>query len=174
MNEFSTKPTIRRAAGADAPALALLGAATFTETFVHHTPEDLQAFAKESHSTDAWKRKLADPHNGIWIAEIGDDPPIGFCVAGQCKLPVENLEQNAGEIQELYVLATHHNLKLGTQLMEIAFEWLAKEGRNPLYIGVWSENYGAQRLYARHGFKKIGEYEYPVGNAVDLEFILKR
>jgi hypothetical protein len=39
---------------------------------------------------------------------------------------------------------------------------------------VWSENHGAQRLYARYGFDKIGEYGFPVGQTIDREFILKQ
>jgi ribosomal protein S18 acetylase RimI-like enzyme len=39
---------------------------------------------------------------------------------------------------------------------------------------VWSENFGAQRFYARYGFEKAGEYLFPVGDTNDLEFILRR
>jgi len=39
---------------------------------------------------------------------------------------------------------------------------------------VWSENFGAQRFYARYGFSKVGTYEFPVGQVRDLEFILRR
>lgn len=48
------------------------------------------------------------------------------------------------------------------------------ETHEPLYIGVWSENFGAQRLYARYGFQPVGEYLFPVGQHRDREFILKR
>ena len=43
-----------------------------------------------------------------------------------------------------------------------------------LWIGVWSGNAKAQRLYAAHGFEKVGEYDYPVGAWRDREFILRR
>ena len=43
-----------------------------------------------------------------------------------------------------------------------------------LWIGVWSQNLGAQRFYARHGFEKVGEHTFPVGRVVDLEFTLRR
>jgi len=39
---------------------------------------------------------------------------------------------------------------------------------------VWSENHGAQRLYARHGFEHVGDYDFVVGNIRDHEFILRR
>jgi ribosomal protein S18 acetylase RimI-like enzyme len=167
--------TLRRASIDDASILAVLGAATFTETFGHlYPPKDLQTFLVGTHSVDAWGRVLADAQRGVWLAEPRDAPPIGFITVGPCKLPIENREPNAGEIQQLYVLARHHNLYLGSRLMDSGLQWLESQGRTPLYIGVWSENLGAQRFYGRYGFKKIGEYGFVVGNTVDREFILKR
>ncbi|HTE41710.1 MAG TPA: N-acetyltransferase [Steroidobacteraceae bacterium] len=167
---------IRRATLDDAHTLASLGAATFTETFGHLYPaEDLQLFLRESHSVDAWRRTLADSHRAVWLATtIADVTPIGFILVGACKLPVEGREPTAGEIQQLYVSSSSHNLRLGTRLMDLGLGWLAVQGRTPLYIGVWSENFGAQRFYGRYGFEKVGEYGFPVGTTVDREFILKR
>ncbi|HQP21612.1 MAG TPA: hypothetical protein PLG07_14995, partial [Phenylobacterium sp.] len=52
--------------------------------------------------------------------------------------------------------------------------WLEAPGPRDLWIGVWSENHGAQRFYGRQGFEKVGEYGFKVGSVVDREFILKR
>ena len=175
MTNSSPQPNVRRATPSDVAALAQLGAATFTETFGHlYPPEDLQAFLGGSHSLDAWRRTLADSQRAIWIATLADATPIGFIAVGACKLPVDNREPAAGEIQQLYVLAQYHNLRLGSRLMDLGLEWLATQGRTPLYVGVWSENFGAHRFYGRYGFVKVGEYGFPVGETVDREFILKR
>jgi RimJ/RimL family protein N-acetyltransferase len=56
----------------------------------------------------------------------------------------------------------------------VRLEWLAAQGYSPLYVGVWSGNSGAQRLYGRFGFEKIGEYDFPVGEHLDREYILRR
>jgi ribosomal protein S18 acetylase RimI-like enzyme len=122
----------------------------------------------------AWTRLLADPQRAVWVAALADATPAGFIAVGACKLPIENRESSAGEIQQLYVLARHHNLRLGSRLMDIGMEWLDAQGLAPVYIGVWSENLGAQRFYGRYGFSKVGEYGFPVGKTVDREFILKR
>lgn len=175
MTNSDSRTTIRRATSDDAATLAALGASTFTETFGHlYPPEDLQAFLLGSHSVAAWTRLLADPQRAFWIAALADATPVGFIAVGACKLPVEQREPTAGEIQQLYVLARHHNLRLGSRLMDIGMEWLAAQGLTPVYIGVWSENLGAQRFYGRYGFGKVGEYGFQVGKTVDREFILKR
>lgn len=175
MAQGDPQATIRRAAPRDAPALASLGAATFIETFGHLYPaEDLHAFLAGSHSVNEWTRALTDPRRAVWLAALAGTTPVGFIAVGPCKLPIENREPSAGEIQRLYVLARHHNLRLGSQLMEVGLEWLASQGRAPLYVGVWSENFGAQRFYRRYGFDKVGEYGFPVGQSVDRELILRR
>ena len=46
--------------------------------------------------------------------------------------------------------------------------------RRTLWVGVWEENFGAQRFYARAGFQHVGDYEFPVGRVRDHEFILRR
>lgn len=166
---------VRRATIADAVGLAALGAATFTETFGHlYPPEDLAEFLDRAHSVAAWHRLLGEPAVAAWLAAIGSEGPVGFVVAGGCKLPVADLEPAAGEIRQLYVRSTHQNLGLGSRLLDTALEWLAAQNRAPVYVGVWSENSGAQRLYARYGFAKVGEYLFPVGRTRDREFILRR
>lgn len=167
--------TIRRATPADAAALAQLGAATFTGAFGHlYSADDLQAFLATTHSPENWMKTLTDDRRAVFVAEERNGRKAGFIVVGACKLPVQDLEAAAGEIQQLYVLTEFHNLKLGTCLMERGLEHLEEQGRSPLYIGVWSQNLGAQRFYGRYGFSKVGEYGFPVGKTVDREFILKR
>lgn len=174
MTDTVLHPVIWRATAADARTIAALGAATFTETFGHlYSEQDLQAFLGESHSLDSWSRKLADPGVAVWIAVL-DDAPIGFIAVGPCKLPVENLGPDAGEVHQLYVLTAHQKLGLGSRLMDTGLEWLEAQRHAPLYVGVWSENFGAQRFYGRYGFGKVGEYGFRVGETVDREFILKR
>lgn len=167
---------IRCASIDDVPALAKLGAATFVETFGHlYTRENLAAFLSGGRSEAVYARLLQDPGICIQLAFLdAARGPTGYSVVGPCKLPVADLEASAGEVRELYVLADFQKHKLGTQLLTSALEWLQTQGRSPIYVGVWSENLGAQRLYGRFGFKKAGEYDFPVGEHLDRDYILKR
>lgn len=166
---------IRRATLADAPLLARLGTDTFIETFGHlYRPADLAAYLAEAHSPAAWAEWLADPAVAIWLASFAPRDPVGYLAAGPCKLPVPALESRAGEIRRLYLLGAVQNRGIGRQLMAAALDWLAAADYRPLYVGVWSENFGAQRFYARYGFVKIGEYDFPVGTHLDREFIFRQ
>ena len=165
---------VRRATEKDAGALAHLAETTFTETFGHlYPPEDLTAYVASTYTEETSLRTLRDSRMAYWLAGAEGEPAAGFALAGYCKLPVPNLEPTAGELRQLYVRSAHQNQRLGTQLFAAALAWLEAH-YSPLYVGVWSENRGAQRFYGRYGFVKIGEYGFPVGRTVDREFILKR
>ena len=173
-----TRPTaftIRRASTSDAIALASLARDTFVETFGHlYRPEDLAAFLEESQSVATYASLLTDARVAIWVAEDSRQAPVGFLTAGPCKLPLPQRENQSGEIRQLYLRTAAQRDGLGTRMLVTGLEWLTAQGHSPLYVGVWSGNLGAQRLYARHGFEKIGEYDFPVGKHLDREFILRQ
>jgi ribosomal protein S18 acetylase RimI-like enzyme len=108
----------------------------------------------------------------MWIAEDGGEA-VGYAHAGACALPHPEVTEGCGELKRLYVSQGRQGDGLGGHLMELALDWMEAPGRK-LWIGVWSQNWGAQRFYGRYGFSKVGEYEFPVGDTRDLEFIFRR
>ncbi len=165
--------SLRRAAPADAEALTELGRITFAETFAHlYPPEDLATFQAEAHTPERYAGWAVDPGYGLWIAEQ-EGRAIGYALAGPCHLPHPEVTPGCGELWRVYVRREAQGSGLGGRLLSAALDWLSRPGRD-LWIGVWSDNHGAQRLYTRHGFEKVGEYEFPVGKQRDHEFILRR
>lgn len=167
-------PAIRRAGPGDAAALAEIGARTFDLTFGHlYPPEDLATFLAESHSEAAYAKLLGDPRYALWLlADAGR--PVGYAVAGPCGLPHPDVRPRDGELKRLYLLPEVQNGGWGGRLFDEALAWLERDGPRRLWISVWSENFGAQRFYARHGFGKVAEYEFPVGRVRDIEFMYRR
>lgn len=100
--------------------------------------------------------------------------PIGYVTACPAHLPHPDVAPGDGEIQRLYILQGHQGGGRGTLLLNTALEWLERDGPRTLWIGVWSENYGAQRFYARHGFEIVGDYSFMVGDHADHELITRR
>ena len=165
---------LRRATVADAQALSALSSACFTETFGHlYPPEDLSHFLDEAYAVPAWASLLSDPAYATWLLE-DDGVAIGYATAGACTLPHADVAPGDGELKRLYVLAAHQGGGRGSRLFDAAMAWLLRDGPRTLWIGVWSENFGAQRFYARHGFERVGAYDFVVGNTRDHEFILRR
>lgn len=175
MTGAPTELSIRRATQADAETLCAFGANAFVAAFAHLYPENhLSAFLAESYAPAKWADFLRDPDTISWVSVDADDTLAGYAQAGPCGLPVENMPAGAIELKRLYVDPARVSGGIGAALMDKVMAWAAGKGDPPFYIGVWSENYGAQRFYARYGFSRVGAYDFIVGGTRDHEYILKR
>ena len=165
---------IRRATAQDASVVSALAATTFTETFgALYPPDDLAAFLREAYAVERQRTILSHPDYALWLLE-DDGEAVGHIAAGPCGLPHPDAAPGDGEIKRLYLRQGWQNGGHGARLMDAAMDWLLRDGARTLWVGVWSENHGAQRFYGRYGFGKVGEYLFPVGATRDLEFILRR
>lgn len=103
---------------------------------------------------DAWSRdlmaaELASPHTMYVVVESGDEivayaglsAPAG---AGQ------------GDIQTIAVDPTHRRLGIGTVLMRELLGAARARGASEVFLEVRADNPGAEELYRRHGFARIG------------------
>lgn len=175
-----TEAVIRSATEADAEALAELGRRTFLDTFVDtagfaipYPADDLHDFLEASFHPDAIRLKLNEPGSAWWVAERNEQL-LAFANTGPNTLPHPEAGPGDAELRRLYVSKAAQGLGLGTKLLAVALEWMDAHTDGPLWIGVWSGNLKAQKLYEAYGFEKAGEYEYPVGRWRDHEFILRR
>ena len=174
MNE----PVIRPARAEDAAPLAELSRRTFVDTFVDgfgipYPADDLAAYFDAKFTPKATALALAEFGGAWWVAER-DGALLAFANAGPNGLPHPDARASHMELRRLYVDKAAQGLGLGTKLLAIALDWMEAHTDGPLWIGVWSGNLKAQKLYAAHGFEKAGEYQFPVGSWLDDEFILRR
>lgn len=169
---------IRPARPDDAPALSEMGSRSFLETFVDgfgipYPKADLDAFMEDSWSAAAFSKKLDEPGAAWWVAER-DSAILAFANVGPNGLPHPEAKDGETELRRLYVDRTAQGLGLGTKLLKLSLDWMAAHTTGAQWIGVWSGNLKAQKLYEAYGFEKAGEYQYPVGSWLDDEFILRR
>lgn len=172
---------IRPARPEDTERLGALGRRTFIDTFVAedgfaipYPAADLSDFVNASFSPDATAKKLLEPGAAWWVAEGVDGALLAFANAGPNTLPHPEARPSHMELRRLYVGKAAQGLGLGTRLLTLSLDWMEANTDGPLWVGVWSGNLKAQKLYAAHGFEKAGEYQYPVGSWRDDEFILRR
>ena len=130
-------------------------------------------FLAKAHNLERAHSDLTNTSNGVWLVEVGSET-VGYALAGPCELPHAEVSPGDGELKRLYLLRRTQNSGIGGRLFETALAWLLANGPRTIWIGVWSENFGAQRLYGRRGFAKVGEYGFAVGQTIDREFILRR
>lgn len=178
MQDVPTEITFRPARREDAPALSALSRQTFYETFVEgfgvpYPPADLEAFFQTNFSAEALIPRIEASDCLFLVAERNHEL-LALCHTGPNGLPHPLAKDGEMELRRLYVSKSAQGLGLGTALMKQALEWMQAHTKGALWIGVWSGNLKAQKLYQANGFEKVGEYDYPVGDWLDREFILRR
>jgi len=169
-------PKLRRARPEDVKAIAHLGAATFSATFGYSMPaSDLQAYLQEAYSLSTVAHQLASPLIDVVVAVDEADQVIGFVqlTQGTSDPCVADLERPV-ELQRLYVDVNHHGGGVGRALVT-EVEKLAKErGFKTFWLGVWEDNFKAQKAYQRFGFSKVGEHDFKMGECIQRDWIMMK
>ncbi len=161
-----------QADASDASALARLGQQIFTEAFKDlYKPEDLATFLAKNHSENTYRKFFDDPVVRIWVIYKANEM-VGYCKIGPNSLPCDPPRPNALELSRIYFFKAHQGQGLGSRMIDIVFDHARAEGFKEIVLSVFSENYGGHRIYGRHGFEKIGEYDFQVGNHYDREWIM--
>jgi ribosomal protein S18 acetylase RimI-like enzyme len=165
MNE----PVLRRAVPADAARLALLGAATFLNSFAHDHPGDaIVAHVDAYHSRDWYGRLLADPNCAAWILETELGAPIGYAL-----LTPPELDGPTGpgdlELKRIYLLSPWQSGGWGARLLDAVEGEAQARGAKRLLLCVYTVNEGAQRFYARRGYTDTGYRQKFLVGPVEFE-----
>ncbi len=147
---------VRRATAADAERLALVGAASFLESFADDHPGDgIVEFCATHHSRAAWDKALVDPDQAAWIVEGPVGAPIGYALLVPPVLP-GTMPADA-ELKRIYVLSRWHGAGLGRTLYQQVEDEARRRGAARLVLGVYKKNDKAIRFYMARGFEAIGE-----------------
>lgn len=166
---------LRAATLADAAALAALGESSFVAKFGHlYSPQDLATFLAGSHSAAKVAGEIADPAMRIMLAEDGDRL-LGYCkLVMACSWPEHARGKTVIELKQLYTAAEATGQGIGTRLMDWALEEARAAGADEIQLSVYSDNPGAQKFYARHGFTRQADIHFMVGAQRDEEFLFAR
>lgn len=172
--DISRAVSVRDAVPADLTRLVSLARKTFVDKFGHlYQPADLAAFLAEAHTADTYRALIADPKVLLRVAETQKGELAAYLVCGPLSLPAENAPPGSVELKRLYVDQPLQGYGLGSRFIEETLNWAQACGSPEIYLSVFSENIGAQKLYARYGWQKVGEFMFPVGDHEDLEFLMR-
>lgn len=166
---------IRRALTADADAVALVGAATFLESYAGVIDGGaLVRHCVQKQTGPVYAAAIADPEHAVWIAETGPGAaPVGYLHMTPPDLPVETHPLDL-EIKRIYVLASLQRSGLGLKLLTACEEEARRRGAARLLLGVYKGNAKALGFYERVGFSKCGERAFDVGGTVYDDWVLEK
>lgn len=168
------KLVIRRADVSDAAALAAVGSASFRDAYsAHSEPQDLEQHLDTSFSQQAVEQALHEGQSTYLIATV-NDAPSGLAKYRRKECPGSGGDDNALELQQLYVLANSQGHGLGRRLVE----QVVAAGRHSAVAGVWLQAWEladwATGFYRRVGFAEIGKVDFQLGSASYTDLLLWR
>jgi len=182
--------TLRPATPADAPALALVGAATFLEAYTWMLPgADILAFCAQHQTPAAYAKYLAQPTTRITLALTGAQVPVGFTMVVAPELSADVVLPGDIELKRIYLFSRFRSsatpvlddagkpisgLRGGQALLNAAIADARSLDARRLLLGTNAGNQRAIAFYRRNGFQEIGTRTFVVGDqcCCDLLFAL--
>ena len=159
------KWTVRKATIADIDRLALVGGATFLDTFAGILDGSaIVAHCKREHNSQSYQQYL-EAGSSAWLAECNPGGgPVGFALLGDTDLPSSKQDGTDVELKRIYVLSRLHGLGIGAGLMHLAVDHAKRAGAHRLLLGVYAHNARAIGFYGKSGFTKIADRRFRVGD----------
>ena len=151
-----------------------IGKRTFKETFeASNSAENMQEYLDNSFSISKLENELSDQNSEFYFALI-DEKVVGYLKVNWGESQTENSDQNALEIERIYVLKEFHGKNVGQVLYEKAIEIFEQKGVEFIWLGVWEENPRAIRFYKKNGFTEFDKHVFQLGEDKQTDIMMKR
>ena len=153
--------------------LQQIGRQTFSETFAEsNSAENMAKYLEEAYSYEKLSAELNDP-NSIFYFAMMDQNVIGYLKLNFGASQTELKDNNALEIERIYVLKDFHGKKVGQLLFDKAIT-IAKELQLAyVWLGVWEENKKALQFYTKNGFVEFDQHVFVLGDEAQTDIMMK-
>lgn len=161
---MSVEISIRRAGAGDEEALALVGQATFLETFAGVLDGSaIVEHCRHAHSVVKYRDWLCDKDAAIWLAEVTPgNAPVGYLVLARPDLPMADMSRDI-ELKRIYLLGQFRGGGTGKRLLSLAIKHATSADAARLLLGVYAGNVAAIGFYRRQGFVNLTQRQFNVG-----------
>lgn len=164
---------IRRINTNDITELQKIGKQTFFETFAsQNSEENMVEYLEKGFSIEKIKVELEDKNAEFYFAELNEEA-IGYLKVNFGQSQTEIKDENALEIERIYVLKEFYGKKIGQILFEKALELAKNKKVDYVWLGVWEENQRAIRFYEKNGFVAFDKHIFKLGNDEQTDIMMK-
>ena len=168
-----TNIQIEKAKTNDVARLQEISIATFKEAFAEvNTEEDMAKYLSECLSIEQLSKELNDNNAAFFFATI-DDVTIGYLKLNFGASQTEFQDEDAIEIERIYVLTAYLGKRVGHLLCEKAIEVARLRNASYVWLGVWENNDRAIRFYKKKGFDAFGSHLFMLGNDEQKDILMK-
>jgi len=164
---------IKRVKPDDISQLQQIGRQTFYETFsAENSEENMTKYLEDSFSINKLTAELNDKDSEFYFASI-DNNIIGYLKLNVGRSQTELKDNNALEIERIYVLKEFHGKKVGQLLYEKAISIAMQKNSDYVWLGVWEENPRAINFYKKNGFIEFDKHIFVLGGDIQTDIMMK-
>jgi len=154
-------------------ALQQIGRQTFAETFAEsNTAENMAKYLEEAYSHEKLSAELNNPNSFFYFA-ILDEKVIGYLKLNIGGSQTELKDNDALEIERIYVLKDFYGKKVGQMLFDKAITIAKEQNVAYVWLGVWEENKRALQFYTKNGFIEFDQHIFVLGDEVQTDIMMK-
>jgi ribosomal protein S18 acetylase RimI-like enzyme len=153
--------------------LQQIGRQTFSETFAEsNSAENMAKYLEEAYSYEKLNAELNDT-NSIFYFAVMDQNVIGYLKLNFGASQTDLKDNNALEIERIYVLREFHGKKIGQLLFDKAIEVAKAQHVAYVWLGVWEENKRALQFYTKNGFVEFNQHVFVLGDEAQTDIMMK-
>lgn len=153
--------------------LQIIGRQTFFETFADgNTEENMQKYLEEGFTIDKLTAELTNSYSTFYFAKL-DNNVIGYLKINFGQAQTELNDNQALEIERIYVLKEFHGKKVGQILYNKALDIAKQANVDYLWLGVWEENPRAITFYKKNGFVEFDKHIFKLGDDKQTDIMMK-
>lgn len=165
---------ISRAALENLGQLQIIGKRTFSETFAAvNTEEDMASYLADSFAAEKLSDELSSPDSQFYFAWL-EGEIVGYLKLNTGAVQTDIKEDDALEIERIYVLQEFQGKNVGQLLYNKAIEVAQELGVNYVWLGVWENNTRAKRFYEKNGFLAFDQHLFMLGTDEQTDIMMKK
>jgi ribosomal protein S18 acetylase RimI-like enzyme len=154
-------------------ALQQIGRQTFSETFSEsNTAANMAKYLEEAYSYEKLNDELNNSNSFFYFA-ILDEKVIGYLKLNMGGSQTELKDNDALEIERIYVLKEFHGKKVGQMLFDKAIAIAKEQHVAYVWLGVWEENKRALQFYTKNGFVEFDQHVFVLGDEAQTDIMMK-
>ena len=147
---------------------------TYFETFAAaNTPENMAAYLDQAFETEKLRSELSNEYSSFFFLYL-DGALAGYLKLNEAPAQSELHDSQALEIERIYVAKEFQREGLGKYLMEQAIQTAIQRGKRYVWLGVWEKNEKALHFYQKHGFYRIGEHAFVMGDDRQTDYLMRK
>ncbi|WP_058308762.1 GNAT family N-acetyltransferase [Gracilibacillus massiliensis] len=158
----------------DLQLLQQIGTETYNETYSHlNTPEDINEYLENAFNTEQLQKELSNPSSTFLFLYV-DNIIAGYLKVNEGGAQTFEVDDNALEIERIFVKTNFHSKGLGKFLLKKAIDIANERDKNTIWLGVWRKNKNAIDFHKKMRFETRGSYSTYIGDEEQIMYIMAK